>query len=140
MARRESVEAGVEALAIAAVVCFAAWVLKRWPAAVAIGCWQVERKRTGWLPEVAGVWQTIYDAPASRVSLLVDDEFSPQLCAHWWLMGRGLRHKVLIGEDKTARFVVWPRWPAGSEPQWGGPGHRLRARSQGAVLWEKAID
>lgn len=145
MARRESVAAELEAIALAACVCAAAWLLKRHPAAVAagaiaVGCWQVERKRAGWLPEMAEVWRVVYDAPASKVSLLIEDEYSPQLCAHWWLMGRGLRHEVSVGVQPGARFVVWPRWPAGAPAQWSGAGYRIRAEAREAVLWERQVD
>lgn len=145
MARRESAAVELEALALATGVCLAAWILKRHPAAVvagviAIGCWQVERKRAGWLPEMAEVWRVVYDAEAAKAALVVEDEYSPQLCAHWWLMGRGLRHEVSVGAAPGVRFVVWPRWPEGAAAKWSGQGYRVRAESRGAVLWERGFD
>jgi hypothetical protein len=142
MAGRESRAAGLEALALAAAVCAAAWALRRWPgvavaAAVAAGCWQVERKRAGWLPEMREVWQVVHEAPAAKVSLLVEDDYSPQPCAHWWVMGRGLRHAVSIGFEPGARYVVWPRLPEGAKATWSREGYRVRAEAREAVLWER---
>lgn len=145
LAGRESSGIVMEAAVVALVLLLAGWLLRRWPLAVAClvvaaGCWQVERKRAGWLPEVAEVWRVTYDAPAATIALLVDDSYSPQPCAHWWLKGRGLRHDVRIGEVDGARYVVWPRWPEGSAPKWSNPEYRIRAEAQGAVMWERAID
>lgn len=142
MAGRESRAAELEALGLAMAVCVVAWILKRHPTAVlagamALGCWQVERKRAGWLPEMAEVWRVVYEAEASKVSLLVEDDYSPQPCAHWWLMGRGLRHEVSVGFEEGSRFVVWPRLPEGAAAVWRREGYRVRAESRGAVLWER---
>lgn len=101
----------------------------------------VERRRPLWMPALRPLYQPLYDAPASDLFYIIDDEFSPQVSGHWPMLGRRLQHSAASGSRRELaqrslkpEFVAWLR-TAPDVPPLNLPGYEtVIATPQGMLL------
>jgi hypothetical protein len=105
-----------------------------------VGASMVERQRPLWVQALQPLFLPLYDLPAQDVFYVIQDEFSPQVCWHWLMLGRRLQHGSESGSpaELAARatkpaYVAWVRVAPG-DPPLTLPGYKAVAATPRGML------